>query len=103
MSISSAYFTIGNLENRHDVKALKRELDKLAGSSPQRAHAWWIGPDGAWWSAYKTDREWAPSLQTKTRIEDVSCAAKKAARLKEDEQRQSAARGDGLYYPMSHL
>ena len=31
MSISSAYFTIGNLENRHDVKALKRELDKLAG------------------------------------------------------------------------
>lgn len=31
MSNASAYFTLGDLKNKHDRKAIKRELDTLPG------------------------------------------------------------------------
>ena len=31
MSKASAYFMLGDLENKHDIKAIKRELDTLPG------------------------------------------------------------------------
>ncbi len=31
MSKASAYFTVGNIDGKHDVKELKRELDSLRG------------------------------------------------------------------------
>jgi len=31
MSKASAYFTVGNVNGKHDVKELKRELDTFAG------------------------------------------------------------------------
>lgn len=31
MSKASAYFTVGNIDGKHDVKELKRELDSLHG------------------------------------------------------------------------
>ncbi|MPL95178.1 hypothetical protein SDC9_41347 [bioreactor metagenome] len=31
MSKASAYFTVGNIDGKHDVKELKRELDTLHG------------------------------------------------------------------------
>ena len=31
MSKASVYFTLGDLENKHDSEAIKRELDTLAG------------------------------------------------------------------------
>lgn len=31
MSEASIYFTLDNLENKHDTKAIKRELDTLPG------------------------------------------------------------------------
>lgn len=31
MSKASVYFTLGDLENKHDSKAIKRELDMLPG------------------------------------------------------------------------
>ena len=31
MSKKSVYFTLGDLENKHDEKAIKRELDTLPG------------------------------------------------------------------------
>lgn len=31
MSKASAYFTVDNLSNKHDIKQIKRELDTLSG------------------------------------------------------------------------
>ena len=31
MSKASVYFTLGDLDNKHDMKAIKRELDTLPG------------------------------------------------------------------------
>lgn len=31
MSKASVYFTLGDLDNKHDVKAIKREFDALPG------------------------------------------------------------------------